>query len=116
MSERPTTAYKVLTADEMAVLEHDGSFAGSADDRRDGYIHLSTAAQLEGTLEKHFVGQKELHLAAVDLDALADAVRWEPARDGEFPHIYGPLPLDAVIAYGPLERDDNGGARLPVAG
>lgn len=116
MTERPTTAYKVLTASEMAALEADGSFPGSADDRRDGYIHLSTAAQLEETLEKHFLGQKELHLVAVDLGALADTVRWEPARDGEFPHIYGPLPLDAVIAYGPLERDNDGGVRLPVAG
>ena len=116
MTDRPKTAYKVLTNTEMAALEADGSFAGSADDQRDGYIHLSTAAQLEGTLAKHFAGQKDLHLAAVDLDALADTVKWEPARDSEFPHIYGPLPLDAVIAYGPLERDENGKVRLPVAG
>lgn len=116
MTERPATAYKILTSAEMQALEHEGSFAGSADDLRDGYIHLSTAAQLEGTLAKHYAAQTDLHLAAVDLDALADTVRWEPARDSEFPHIYGPLPLDAVIAYGPLERGEDGGVRLPVAG
>lgn len=115
MSDRPTTAYKILTAEEMATLEADGSFAGSADDRRDGYIHLSTADQLEGTLAKHFAGASDLHIAAVDLDALADTIRWEPPRDSEFPHIYGPLPLDAVIAYGPLKRSD-GKVKLPVAG
>ncbi|RHW16254.1 DUF952 domain-containing protein [Sphingomonas gilva] len=116
MTERPTTAYKILTAAEMAALEADGSFAGSPDDRRDGYIHLSTAAQLDGTLARHFAGQTDLHLAAVDLAALADTVRWEPARDSEFPHIHGPLPLDAVIAYSPLERDEDGKVRLPVTG
>lgn len=116
MSERPTTAYKILTAAEMATLEADGSFSGSADDRGGGYIHLSTAAQLEGTLAKHYAGQTDLHLAAVDLDALAETVKWEPARDDEFPHIYGPLPLDAVIAYGPLERDEDGRVKLPIAG
>jgi uncharacterized protein (DUF952 family) len=115
MNERPTTAYKILTAAEMQALEHDGSFAGSVDDLRDGYIHLSTATQLKGTLAKHFAGQSDLHLAAVDLEPLEDTVRWERARDSEFPHLYGPLPLDAVIAYGPLERND-GEIRLPVAG
>lgn len=112
MTERPATAYKILTSPEMAALEHDGSFAGSADDLRDGYIHLSTAAQLEATLTKHFAGRTGLHLAAVDLEALDDTIRW----DGEFPHIYGPLPLDVVIAYGPLDRDEDGRIRTPVAG
>lgn len=110
-------AYKVLTADEMATLERDGVFAGSPADEADGYIHLSTADQLPGTLDKHYAGQFDLHLAAVDLEALGDKVRWEAARGGAlFPHLYGSLPLDAVVAYGPLERDAGGGIRLPVTG
>ena len=113
----PTTAYKVLTAGEMSALEADGSFAGAPVDLADGYIHLSTAAQLTETVDKHFTGQSDLHVAAVDLDALGDAVKWEESRGGQlFPHIYGALPLDAVIAYGPLERDEDGGVKLPVAG
>lgn len=116
MTDRPTTAYKILTSPEMATLEADGSFTGSADDRGGGYIHLATAGQLEATLAKHFAGQDGLHLAAVDLDALAETLKWEAAKDSVFPHIHGPLPLDAVIAYGPLERDDDGKLRLPVAG
>ena len=62
MTERPTTAYKILSADELATLEREGQFAGSADDLRDGYIHLSTAAQLDGTLAKHFAGREDLYL------------------------------------------------------
>lgn len=111
------TAYKVLTAEQMAMLERDGSFAGAPIDLADGYVHLSTAAQLTETVDKHFAGQSDLWVAAVDLPALGAAVKWEPSRGGQFfPHIYGPLPLSAVVAYGPLKRDGDGEVMLPVAG
>jgi uncharacterized protein (DUF952 family) len=110
------TAYKVLTAEEMAVLE-TGSFAGAPIDLADGYIHLSTAQQLDETVDKHFAGQTDLHIAAVDLEVQGEALKWEPSRGGQlFPHIYGPLLLDTVVAYGPLERDDGGKVKLPVTG
>lgn len=113
---RDDAAFKVLTAAELAELE-GGSFAGSADDRRDGYIHLSTAAQLTATVDRHYAGQTGLYVAEVDLAALGDAVRWERARDDEdFPHLHGDLPLAAVVAYSPLERDDDCSVKLPVAG
>ena len=113
----PTTAYKVLTAAEMATLEADGRFAGAPVDLADGYIHLSTAAQLTATVDRHFAGRHDLHVAAVDLGALGAAVKWEQARGGDlFPHVYAELPLAAVVAYGPLDRDGDGTVRLPVAG
>ncbi len=113
----PTTAYKVLTAEQMAALETDGVFTGAPVDRQDGYIHLSTAAQLTETVDKHFAGQDDLHVAAVDLEAMGDAVRWEESRGGQlFPHLYADLPLNAVIAYSPLQRDDDGTVRLPITG
>ncbi len=112
-----TTAYKVLTGEQMAGLERDGSFAGAPVDVQDGYIHLSTAAQLQETLDKHFAGQSDLWLAAVDLDALADLIKWEPSRGGQlFPHLYGELPLDAVVAYSELHYEPDGTLRLPVTG
>ncbi len=110
-------AYKVLLADELARLEADGQFDGAPIDIADGYVHMSTAAQLAETIDKHFAGHTDLTVAAVDLAALGDAVRWEPSRGGQlFPHLYGPLPLDVVIAYGPLEREDDGTVLLPVTG
>ncbi|WP_347270779.1 DUF952 domain-containing protein [Rhizorhabdus histidinilytica] len=110
-------AYKVLLADEMARLEADGRFAGAPIDLADGYIHLSTAAQLDETVAKHFAGKEGLFVAAVDLSAFGDALRWEPSRGGAlFPHLYAVLTLDSVVAYGPLERDEDGAIRLPVAG
>lgn len=117
MSARPQVAYKVLTADELAALERDGRFDGSADDQRDGFVHLSTEAQLEGTLARHFAGREGLHLAAVDLGSFGDGLQWERARDGQdFPHLYGPLLLETVLAYGPIERREDGTLKLPVAG
>ena len=111
------TAYKVLTADEMAARERDGAFAGAPADLADGYIHLSTAAQLTETVDRHFTGQDGHHVAAVDLAAQGDRLRWEPSRGGQlFPHLYGPLLLETVVAYGPMERDDDGRVRLPVTG
>lgn len=112
-----TVAYKVLTADQLHALENDDSFAGSPVDLADGYIHLSTAAQLAETIDKHFAGQRDLQLVAVDLEALGDAIRWEESRGGAlFPHLYGPLTLDVVIAYSALDYEPDGTIRLPVAG
>ena len=107
-------AYKVLTAPQMAELLAQGSFAGAPVDVADGFIHLSTAAQLPGTLAKHFAGQSDLRLAAVDLALLGDAVRWEISRGGDlFPHIYAALPLSAVVARGPLAWAAPGEPALP---
>lgn len=116
MSDRPATAYKVLTADQVRALEAD-AFQGAPIDLADGYIHLSTADQLTETVDKHFSGQSDLWVAAIDLDALGGVVKWEESRGGAlFPHIYGAMPLETVIAYGPLERRDDGTVKLPATG
>ncbi len=122
MTDRPAApqdnlvAYKVLTADQMHTLEQAGRFDGAPVDLADGYIHLSTAAQLTETVDKHFAGQSDLHVAAVDLAAYR-TLKWEESRGGQlFPHLYEPLLLETVIAYGPLQRDDDGKVRLPIAG
>lgn len=117
MADMPLTAYKILTQEQMDMLEHERVFLGAPIDLADGYIHLSTAEQAQETLEKHFAGQTGLWLAAVDLAALGETVRWEPSRGGQlFPHIYGPLPLDAVTAYSEVAHEPDGSLRLPVAG
>lgn len=92
-----STAFKILTADQWAAFESDGVFGGAPIDIADGYVHLSTADQLEETLAKHFAGQDSLVIAEIDLNALGDTVRWEVSRgDALFPHVYGVLPMHAV--------------------
>lgn len=109
------TAYKVLTAREMASLLSAGTFDGSPVDLADGFIHLSTAEQVDETVAKHFAGQGDLHIVAVDLERVGDAVKWEPSRGGAlFPHIYGTLMMDAVRAHAPLLRGPQGELELPA--
>jgi uncharacterized protein (DUF952 family) len=72
-------------------------FEGSPDDRRDGFIHLSTAAQLAGTIERHFAGEAEVVILTFEPSDLGDRLKWEPSRGGDlFPHHYGPLDRAAV--------------------
>jgi uncharacterized protein (DUF952 family) len=93
------TIYKISPGSAWREAERQGVYRGSADDRRDGFIHFSTAAQLAETARKHFFGQTGLLLISIDADALGDALRWEPSRNDElFPHLYGELDLGAVTA------------------
>ena len=96
---RPATAFKILTADQWAQFSRDGAFHGAPVDLADGYIHLSAAEQLQGTLDKHFAGQSDLVIAEVDLSGFGEALKWEVSRGGAlFPHLYAPLPLAAVVS------------------
>jgi uncharacterized protein (DUF952 family) len=97
-SLHPLTAFKILTAEQWAQFQAEGVFEGAPIDVADGYIHLSAAGQVDETLAKHFTGQIGLVIAEVDLVQLDDAVKWEVSRGGAlFPHIYGTLPMAAVV-------------------
>ncbi|WP_333606026.1 DUF952 domain-containing protein [Novosphingobium sp.] len=114
LSAHEAVAYKILSSRQLKDLLSAGTFAGAPVDIADGYIHLSTLGQVKGTLDKHFAGQDDLHIAAVDLAVLADAVKWEVSRGGAlFPHLYAVLPLSAVIAHGPITFDRTGALLLP---
>jgi uncharacterized protein (DUF952 family) len=106
--------YKIANRDAWDKALRDGQFAGSSDDLRDGYIHLSTSTQVAGTLCKHFAGQRDLVLVEVDAGALGPLLKWEASRDGAlFPHLYAPLNMHAVRSERALELDEDGQHRLP---
>ncbi|MGQ5702598.1 DUF952 domain-containing protein [Sandaracinobacteroides sp. A072] len=90
--------YKIFRAGEWAAFEAGGRFEGSADDLRDGFIHLSTGEQLEGSISRHFSGERGLVIA--EIRAGDDpALRWEESRGGAlFPHLYRPLLLADVAS------------------
>jgi len=91
-------AYKLIDRDEWVATRAAGAYAGSAVDRADGYIHMSTKAQLAETARRHYAGRSGLMLLEVDTAALGAELRWEASRGGDlFPHLYGPLPATAVI-------------------
>ena len=107
--------YRLVSAEEWRIAQAAGEFRGSADDLRDGYIHFSTRAQLEGTAAKHYRGREDLLVLAVSSAALGDALRWEPARNEQlFPHLYAPLPVSAVQSRGRVELAADGTHVLPA--
>ena len=102
----PTTVYKICEDALWREAERLGVFRGAGVDARDGFIHFSTAAQVHETAAKHFEGAAGLLLVAVDADTLAGALKWEVSRGGDlFPHLYGTLPLAAVLWVKPLRLD-----------
>jgi uncharacterized protein (DUF952 family) len=98
--------YKLLRYAERSAAAALGRYAGSAADRRDGFIHFSAAGQVAQTAAIHFGGQTGLILLAVDPDLLDGDLRWEISRGGaRFPHLYGTMPVAAVVGAHPLPAD-----------
>lgn len=109
-----STIYKICPASAWREAERQGAFRGSADDKRDGFIHFSTASQVAGTAARHFAGQTGLFLIAIDADALGETLRWEPSRGGElFPHLYGELDIGAVTEILDLRARSDGTHDIP---
>ena len=109
-----TPIYKILRREEWMAAQADGTFAGSAVDHRDGYIHFSTAAQARDTARLHFKGQADLVVLAVDAALLGPALVWEASRGGAmFPHLYGSLATAHVTAVRDAPLDADG---VPVLG
>ncbi|WP_181178152.1 DUF952 domain-containing protein [Mesorhizobium sp. B4-1-3] len=101
--------YKILAEALWREAERNGRFSGAPIDIVDGFIHFSTAAQVRETAAKHFAGQTDLLLVAVDAAQLGDALKYEVSRGGAlFPHLYAPLTLDAVLWVKPLPLSAGG--------
>lgn len=111
-SDDSRVVYKLLPADLWAEWQTSGRLGGSPVDRRDGFIHLSTAAQVQETAARHFAGVVDLVLVAVRAEGLD--LRWELSRGGDsFPHCYGGLPIAAVAWAKPLPVGRDGRHEFP---
>ncbi|WFP62937.1 MULTISPECIES: DUF952 domain-containing protein [unclassified Mesorhizobium] len=107
--------YKIAPEALWREAERNGRFAGAPIDIADGFIHFSTAAQVSETAAKHFAGQTDLLLIAVDGARLGEALKYEVSRGGAlFPHLYAPLDLDAVLWVKPLPLGADGSHRFPT--
>lgn len=106
--------YKIAPSALWREAEAAGLFRGAPVDIADGFIHFSTAGQARETAAKHFAGQEDLLLVAVDAAALGGALKWEPSRGGAlFPHLYGALPLAAVRSVVALPLGTDGAHVFP---
>lgn len=117
--DAPTMSYiyKIASLDLWQQAQEQGVFSGAPVDLEDGYIHFSTAAQLRETAAKHFRHQTDLVLLTISvekLDTLPGALKWEPSRGGDlFPHLYAPMPIDAVIMEEQLDMLPDGTHSFP---
>ncbi len=113
-TDKARRVFKIATRVAWEASCKRGIFAGSHDDRRDGFIHLSTPHQLAGTLAKYFKDQVDLMLIAFDADALGIDLRWERSRGGDlFPHLFAPLQTAAARAVCSLQLDLEGVPIVP---
>ena len=109
-----TTIFKIYPASLWREAESAGVFRGSELDRRDGFIHFSTAEQAVETAAKHFAGQRDLVLVSVDAAKLGDKLKWEVSRDDSlFPHLYGDLAVAAVTKVVSLPLGADGRHKFP---
>jgi uncharacterized protein (DUF952 family) len=102
--------YKIVSRAEWNEAEAHGLFVGSADDRRDGFIHFSTRAQLPATAQTHFGGQDDLLLVALDASQFGDALKRERACSGDlYPHLYASsFAISAILWKRPLPLGPDG--------
>ena len=101
--------YHMCSAEAWEEAKLAGVYRGSDDDRRDGFLHFSTAEQIAESARRHRAGQAGLVLLAVESARLGDRLRWEPSRGLQlFPHLYGPLDPDEAASVRPLPLGPDG--------
>jgi uncharacterized protein (DUF952 family) len=107
--------YHITTAGAWAAAQAAGSYqTGSLD--HEGFIHFATRAQLRWVAGKFYHGQSGLVLLAVDETRLSAPLRYEQSEPDQepFPHLYGPLNLDAVVAVHAFPPEPDGSFALPA--
>jgi uncharacterized protein (DUF952 family) len=109
--------YRLMDQQCWHDVQAHGQFTGSDDDKRDGFIHFSTAVTVRETARRYYAHCDDLLLLSVQAARLGDDLKWEPSRGGLlFPHLYAPLRADQVITATLLGRNDQGhvfGAHIP---
>lgn len=107
-----TLVYKILSASDWQIAEAEGVTC-TALDEQDGYVHLSTRAQVGETLALHYSGAENVRLLEYSLADLRD-IKWEPSRGGQmFPHLYDKLHISKAKQIWVLKLDSSNIPKLP---
>ncbi len=101
--------YHMANRDAWEDAKKNGSYPGSANDQKDGFIHFSTSDTVAESAAKHRTGETDLVLLTVDSDLAGEALKWEAARGGVlFPHLYSDLKPEMVVREEPLPLGEDG--------
>ncbi|MBA2746821.1 MAG: DUF952 domain-containing protein [Flavisolibacter sp.] len=92
------TIYHITTAHEWAEAIDKGAYTAPSL-FAEGFIHCSNSEQVKGVLERYYLGKTDLLLLTIDPNLLQAEIKYEhaPSVNELFPHVYGPINLDAVI-------------------
>ena len=113
-TETPEYVYKIVSRAAFDAAELRGGFPLMPIDHADGYIHLSTAAQLGETIRLYFAGQCDIVVFAVRCTDMGAGLRWEASRGGHlFPHHHGDLAATAIGRSVVLDIPADGKLGLP---
>lgn len=108
-----TLVYKILNAEDWQTAEQLG-FTKTALDEGDGYVHLSTRAQVAETLALHYPGQEHVRLLEYIVEEMDGRIKWEESRGGDkFPHLYSTLRIDGATRLWELTLGEDGVPQLP---
>ena len=112
MNASPPVLVHLCSADDWRLAQARGEHRPDSLDAN-GFVHLSTPEQVHLPANRLYVGRTDLVLLRVDPARLSSPVRWEPGVPTDpdsmvFPHLYGPLPADAVISITPYCPGDDG--------
>ena len=90
--------YHITTAPEWEAAHTNGLYA-SASLKEEGFIHCSQAEQIPGVLDRYFKGKTNLVKLSIDTEKLSSRLiyEWSPSVADTFPHIYGPININAVV-------------------
>ena len=107
--------YKVLTIDEWALAQTSGVIITELD-KKDGFVHLSTAIQLNATLSLYFSKEESVVLLQIDHTQIHNKLKFEASvppgnRTSSFPHYYGDLNTKTISNMWNLNR---GAFEIPI--
>ncbi len=104
--------YHITALTDWQHAQDEGSYQADSL-KTEGFIHCSKREQVEATADRYYHGTHGLVLLSIDSDRVLPEIRFEESHGEEFPHIYGPLNLPAVVAVTPFEPDADGSFTLP---
>lgn len=99
MIEQPAILFHFAARRDWADAQCFGSYRAPSLEQ-EGFIHLATAAQLAGVIDRHLGGRQDLVRLTLDASRLSPHLRyeWSAASQDHYPHVYAPIPVEAVIA------------------
>ena len=98
--------YHVTTKQEWNDANKKGFYTAPSLET-EGFIHTSEVQQVAGVLQRYYQGKTDLIKLVINTEKLTSELKYElaPSVNENFPHIYGPINLDAVIDVMELDKD-----------